>query len=225
MFNLGQFRKNDFDKYTVPLKFNFKDISTQKDLFNFTDKAIFLSGENVVTKDNSYYLNFQVYKKTDSVQVIRIYLKNANATEDNIQELYTYTIGIGEKEEEAVPIEFIFTPNNTYNRIVFELQRESEDYTKKNKDGTYGRLMNIDITNLSTISNVLSYINHSPLTKIGIQGPPGLLMCINGEEIRIGRSGIYEITNGYKVNFIGFVVKSSSQTASERSYFILDYQY
>jgi len=30
-------------------------------------------------------------------------------------------------------------------------------------------------------------------------------MCINGEPIRIGPSGIYEIRNGYKVNFLGFV--------------------
>jgi len=45
-------------------------------------------------------------------------------------------------------------------------------------------------------------------------------MCINGEEIRIGPSGIYEIKNGYTVNFIGFAI-----LPNDNNYFILDYQY
>ena len=36
-----------------------------------------------------------------------------------------------------------------------------------------------------------------------------MLMCINKEQIRIGKSGIYEINNGIKINFIGFVPKST----------------
>jgi hypothetical protein len=52
-----------------------------------------------------------------------------------------------------------------------------------------------------------------------------MLMCINGEDIRIGPNGIYEINNGYKITFIGFVVQQSDQTPDKRDYFILDYQY
>jgi hypothetical protein len=74
------------------------------------------------------------------------------------------------------------------------------------------------------IVNVLNIINNNNqnssivnFTKIGVQGPSGLLMCINGEEIRVWPSGIYEIRNGYKVSFIGFVVLDDNVS------FILDY--
>jgi len=36
-----------------------------------------------------------------------------------------------------------------------------------------------------------------------------MLMCINGEGIRVGPSGIYEIKNGYKVKFLGIVQHNS----------------
>ena len=55
-----------------------------------------------------------------------------------------------------------------------------------------------------------------------------MLMCINGEQIRIGPSGIYEIKNGYIVNFIGVVVKNSTNSSTgelEQDNFIIDYQY
>ena len=41
----------------------------------------------------------------------------------------------------------------------------------------------------------------------------------NGEPIRIGRSGLYEINNGINTTFIGFIVEA------DEKYFILDYQY
>ena len=58
------------------------------------------------------------------------------------------------------------------------------------------------------------------ITQIGIHARPGTLMCINGEEIRVGRSGLYEILNGYKVTFIGFIVEPN-----DNKHFMLDYQY
>ena len=44
-------------------------------------------------------------------------------------------------------------------------------------------------------------------------------MCINGEQIRIGKNGIYEINNTIQVTFLGFIPKSASE------YFIVDYEY
>ena len=51
------------------------------------------------------------------------------------------------------------------------------------------------------------------------------MMCINGEEIHIGRSGVYELYFNISVDFLGFVIKKSSQTQDGLDYFILDYQY
>ena len=123
-FNLGQFRRNNFENYVIPLNYSFVDITTQADIseaITFTDKAIVLSGSNVLESNKSYYLNFEVHKELSTPQIIKVYLKNTNATEDNIQEISTYTIEQG-LAQFVVPIELIFTPNGTYNQIVFELQ-------------------------------------------------------------------------------------------------------
>ena len=84
--------------------------------------------------------------------------------------------------------------------------------------------MNISMDRLDEIYNIINYLNTSienkgTLKQIGVQGPPGLLMSINGEPIRIGRSGLYEINNGINTTFIGFIVEA------DEKYFILDYQY
>ena len=87
-----------------------------------------------------------------------------------------------------------------------------------------GRICKIEVIRLDEIYNVIDYlttiINKSALLQIGVQSAPGLLMCINGEEIRVGRSGLYEILNGYKVTFIGFIVEPN-----DNKHFMLDYQY
>ena len=45
-------------------------------------------------------------------------------------------------------------------------------------------------------------------------------MSIEGELIRVGRSGIYEINNGVSIKYIGFIVEPN-----DNKYFVLDYQY
>ena len=48
-------------------------------------------------------------------------------------------------------------------------------------------------------------------------------MCINGEQIRIGKSGIYELNNGIMISFIGFIPKQSE--SNKLDYFIMDFEY
>jgi len=64
-----------------------------------------------------------------------------------------------------------------------------------------------------------NYTNIQYLKKIGIQGPPLLLLCINKEQIRLGKNGIYELNNGMNITSIGFVPKS------EKDLFIMDFEY
>jgi len=91
--------------------------------------------------------------------------------------------------------------------------------------------MNIIIKNYTRLINIIStlkqtYSNMTYLTKIGIQGPPSLLMCINGEQIRIGKSGIYEINNDIiKITSISFAPKQATLTSNEVDYFIMDFEY
>ena len=57
------------------------------------------------------------------------------------------------------------------------------------------------------------------LTHIGIWGHPEQAFTINGEEIKIGQSGFYEL-NDYIINNIGVIV-----TDKQVDRFTIDYEY
>ena len=231
-FQFGQFRRNQLSSFLTPLSYELTTItskSTISSAITFVDNILVLSGNNIIKPTESdgirtknYYIRFKVYKKANP-QTIKIKLVNTNKTSDNIQVLKSIVVE-GGRESDYSSYEIVISPNNTYNRILFELQRELEDYNTINEDGTYGRICNIYIDRLDEVYNVINYlnplINKSSLLQIGVQSAPGLLMCINGEEIKVGRSGLYEILNGYKISFIGFIVEPD-----DNKYFILDYQY
>jgi len=54
------------------------------------------------------------------------------------------------------------------------------------------------------------------LQKIGIQGQPGLMLNINGEEIRVGRTGIYEMLDDLEITFLGVA-------STDYGFFLIDY--
>ena len=58
----------------------------------------------------------------------------------------------------------------------------------------------------------------SSITKIGVWGRPGLLMCINGEPIRVGNSGFYE-QDSVEVETLGVVVSNNDWSNN----FTIDY--
>ena len=234
MYNFGQFRRTQLDSYMTALTYNFTDLRTQSPLFKgvvFMDKVISLSDKNILqsvdstgTVIKSYYMRFKVYKKENSEQLITIKLVNTNKTKDNEQVLKTVTIEAG-LENDYSTFDLVIPPNSTYNNIQFILNRVAEDYNLVDKDNIYGRRMDIEIDSLKEIYNVIEFLNSSidnkgRLKQIGVQSAPGLMMSIEGELIRVGRSGIYEINNGISINYIGFIVEPG-----DNKYFVLDYQY
>ena len=234
MYKFGQLRRTQIESYLTPLTYTFKDIETKSALsqgITFIDKAIVLTGNNILqsvdktgTVIKSYYMQIKVFKEEESEQLLTIKLVNTNKTKDNEQTLETITIKQKKKNNFAT-FEIIIPPNQSYNQIQFILNRISIDYNNENEDGTYGRKINMEILKLKEIYNVINFLNPAientgRLKQIGVQSAPGLLMSIEGEAIRVGRSGIYEINNGISVSFIGFVVEPD-----DNKYFILDYQY
>lgn len=139
-------------------------------------------------------------------------------------------------------IETVFSPNSAYSNLAIILDRELADFginrntsSEQENETIQDSLTNLDVRNLGRIVQIQSYqiyrfknlLNNIQTQKIGIQGPTGMLMCINGEGIRIGPSGIYEIKNGYKVKFLGIVRHNSQSLTGSfgRDNFIVDYQY
>ena len=232
-YNFGQFRKSQLSSYLTPLEYTLSDLRVQSSLsqgVTFVDKCIKLSGNNILqaltteNKQRSYYIRFKIFKQ-ETAQTITLRLVNTNKTTDNIQTIETFTIEAGSNSDYS-SFEFVLSPNDnhSYNQIYFELNRELIDYNTLNQDGTYGRRIAIVIDRLDEIYNVINFLqtsigSSSVLKQIGVQGPPGLLMSINGEAIKVGRSGLYEINNGIDTTFIGFIIEDNEK------YFVLDYQY
>lgn len=234
-FNFGQFRRSQVSNYLTPMDYNIIDLKTVSAASTatfFSDKVISLPDINPLISVNenniqqSYFLRVKIYKRQDSKQMATIKLNNTSKISDNIQNIRQIEIPMG-NETEYTTFEIVISPNNNYNEIQFILSREALDYGIYPEEGSdiSGRVMKIEVDNLSLIYNIMDYLrtsidNKGRLKQIGVQGPTGLLMNINGESIRIGRTGIYEINNGVTITSIGFIIEDGNTDN-----FILDYQY
>lgn len=223
-YSFGQFRCTQLNSYATPLSMEIDRQQKTEEGTTFYDTCGNLSGLNIVNAQNCYYLQFGIRQRRDSEQIFYLKLRNRSKTEDNEQliEEYKVTSGTG-----VVYFQVILSPNDTYDQILWELQRDAIDYVTTNADETTGRIIEIVSYTYTKLINILiplksmGYPNIESLIKIGIQGPPSLLMCINREQIRIGRTGIYEINNGIKITSISFVPKESASS----DYFLMDFEY
>lgn len=138
-----------------------------------------------------YYFRFRV-RQLGTTQNFSVRLISTGSESEISQEIERYTLsgGAGSKV-----YELILAPENSINRIKFYLTRILDDYQSQ-------RNMKISILDLSEINNMIPN-EITSLTKIGIQTQPGSLLCVNGAQIRVGRSGIYEINNGVNITFFG----------------------
>ena len=228
-YNIGQLRRNQISSYSTALSYRQDLIRNENSIIDFYDQCMYLSGANVVSSIYSYYLKFEVTQLPEVTQEFSIRLQSDEVTVDNIQNIRSFVVkrGLG-----TTTFELIFTPNSNYNQIVFELKRLALDFYIDNGDGTRGKIMKIKILQFDRVINVISsylaknYPGMTSLKKIGIQGPPGLLFCIDGEEIRIGRSGIYELYNeDIAISYMGFIIKDSLFTQDGKDFFIMDFKY
>ena len=152
----------------------------------FSDECV--TNLSLVSSDY-YYFRCQI-KRMVMPQTFTIKLINYNnsAIEQFIKQITVQ----GGNREEWVNVDFIFHPLTSFDTILFQLQRTSEDYQGLT------RYPKIDYQQLGSINNIINSKigNGVSLLKIGVQSHPSLSMCINGEEIHISRTGIFEIKNG-----------------------------
>lgn len=237
MYQFGQFlgNGNNIENYLTDLTSSVNITDFQASLVNdiysgneivFTNKII--KSTSLFTSLQYYYLKFKIQTRDDSSQIF--YLKLQNVSDDSRVEkeqfIKTFTVpqDISSQNNNEnhftgnfVLFEVVIAPNSSYNQLNWEMQRTNLDYTIITEGDINGRIANIEIESFGIITNQISN-QISPLSKIGIQGRPSLLMCINGEQIRIGKSGVYEINNSIPIVFAGFI-------PNENDYFIVDYEY
>lgn len=161
--------------------------------------------DSALAAGTNYYFHAKI-KRMNSNQIFYIYLCNyaeEAGVENKKQYLKTITVQSG-MNTEWVDFELIFTPLLQFDCILFELQRNIEDITvKENGVDENGKIIYERVSvrypvivyeELSLIKNIIP--NKTNYIKIGVQSHPGLMMCINGEEIHVGRTGTYEVRNG-----------------------------
>ena len=108
-----------------------------------------------------------------------------------------------------------------FDRICAEIGRSSIDEQVVNSDGTKGRKLEPVSQELYVINNLVEDMRQkatsplSSITQLGVWGRPGLLMCINGEPVRVGPSGHYE-QNAVTITSFGVA-------PGENDFFTIDY--
>ena len=123
--------------------------------------------------------------------------------------------------------EMAFRPvEDNFSEITIEMVRSAEDYNVQHEgeDGqvVYGRYVSLDSFDykLYTLTNLVDEISKGKeLTRIGVWSHPGLLMAVNGEEIRVGRSGLWEIDGILPIQSLGIVATDYKDS------FSIDYTY
>lgn len=236
-YNIGQFRRtSNINDYYEDISNDFKIQYYQERLSELTSTVFFENAYydfsntgNKMNKQNYYYLNFSV-KKMNSIQNFYLKLKNLTQSDDdfsgnNEQIIAEFTVPQSTIEDDWTNFEIVIAPNKTYGQLYWDLRRTiSNDYLSTSDmqvEGAIGRKMTIVINQFAIIKNIVKDINK--IVKIGVQGPPSLLMCINGEQIRIGKTGIFEINeDNISISFVGFVPKVKNGILE---YFIMDYEY
>lgn len=186
---------------------------------NLTDAHAERGGGDGKLKPGVKYCFHAKIKRLDNLQTFYIRLIQVENNKIVLSQ-YLKTIDIAEivNTEVVDPItnfvdvECVFTPLENFNGIMFELQRGQSDLNYIDERGiVIGRTPIIGYIELSIIENQISTAL-SPVTgieslaKIGVQSHPGLTMCINGEEIHVPRSGIFELRDGIvPINFFSIV--------------------
>lgn len=125
--------------------------------------------------------------------------------------------------------EMTFRPiDSGFTHIHLKMVRTAEDYNiqRITSSGTveYGRKIDKDdvTCELYHLNNLVKSIigSEKSFTRIGVWSHPGLIMMINGEEIRVTANGYYEL-DALPITSLGIVAPNNDYS----NFFTLDYEY
>ena len=112
-----------------------------------------------------------------------------------------------------------------FTKIVLEMVRTAEDYNIQNNETgevEYGRIVPLEAFDfaLYSVANLVETIrpDGGSLMRIGVSGHTGLMLMINGEEVRIGPSRVYEL-DVLEITSLGVVATKPTDL------FTIDYSY
>lgn len=204
--------------------------------FSTTDNNIVISN---IIKNNTVYQ----YKNNDILNYY--YVKDINniyqidTTKKKIYTLEKEWENLGNTNDETsfFHLDFAFSPkynlSGGYKYLLLEIDRNSvenqtiqyiadnETYYGTSLDASKILYSLYSVTNLignTEGSEILTESNN--LNHIGVWAHPEQILIINGEEIKVGRSGFYEL-NDYKITRLGVI----NSNEVDNSNFTIDYEY
>lgn len=211
-YNIGQYRYSKSENYVSSIAKGKIALSEQKyaDAEGGNFEQVDLMYEASFTGSTTYYFKCELRGLGENIpQNFTIKLKNDNGEREQIVKHYSLS---AEGQDKSTVIELVFTPKTAFSKLIFILDRKTT--------ADFDRRMSFSPAKDVILSEVKNILNQ-PIFKVGIQGEPDLIVCINGEPIRLGRSGMFEIhEDDFSVYSIGFIPPSSKD-----SYFIVDYCY
>lgn len=228
-YKFGQFRKeqyaySNYVKQLDPNEYTLTSIATKVESLSgitFSDVAI---KRAFSPADGSLLIRVALgrFSRETSVTVKLVKDNASPLATTNVQPIANIIVPAGITAEDLqtpAMFDIMVTPNDSYAQLVFAIDRDGQDFTETAR--RWVPAQTFMISSFGTISNIIPTLdidNRGRLKQIGVQGRPGLEMCINGEMIRVGRSGIYEINHGIDITFVGFI-------PDEDDHFLMDYQY
>lgn len=228
-YKIGQMVLTDNDLKLTPVKtkeYESRFNTSYNKIFTntlFEDLYIDLEEGQFFNPSENYYLTLTIAKdpEFESSCVIKLLNLETGAFREIRSDIRTY-------KDRPSEINIIFNPiEASYNSIVLEMQRGEEDflYMQKN-DSPKGRILALSEYKIEVIKNILANYDENGkiisiphiVTELGLQGKPGQLFTIEGEELRIGKSGVYEMHfENIGINNIGIIPQKNT--------LILDYKY
>lgn len=238
-YQIGQLRDSDLpsSSYFTPIAVEQRNdiviISSILDAdLEFHEVGLSSNSTIWMESQKNYYLNFTVERyvqgyfrdsdpNVDTIDfVLCLLIDSSSAGEYAIgQTLVEYSVlpypqGDTDPNNRKANYEIIFSPlRDDIVRIGFIRKKKRYDYIGSGPE----RVLKLTVNKYGQVKNLLPQITGSTnrsVSKIGVQSKPGFLMCINGEGIRVGKSGVYEIHNGVPITFFG--------TAADEEHFLVD---
>lgn len=177
---------------------DFSDLQIQD--YIFKDKGY----EITLNPNITYFLSFDI--TFDKNRSFDISLSQKNSLSTEYQLVKTISSNVGHHD-------IIFTPYESYNILQFVLKKSAMDFNEINT-------LQLSNVHLYQLTNLLVG-NSQIVTNLGFQARPGTLFSINGAEMRVGGSGVYEL------HYNDILVQSFyvPTPPSDTDQYILDYKY
>ena len=219
-YNIGQFKRTQLgvnSPYETLVDKNKYAISDSSDNTS-SPGSISMNGDNYFDAGVIYHLSTTLLGKQNN----QVRIKLQNGTDGNDFQTIKITKITGNNGKKN--IDLIFLPLRKFQKIVFE------NMDSLSKDRIHAS-NNIN-TKIYTMTNIVKHLNLDKMSQIGIQGPEGLIFAINGNQLQIGKSGIF-MSEEMEITSLCFVADPSKKVVDENEnelnvehpFFIVDYQY